>query len=117
MPTIRSRDSIAAGGQNMNVIQGNQFEFLQHPSNVKVYARQSNAGTPGVGEIEVFLSQTVELPQSPITIAEPGIRQNEDLLVDTFGDRGDRIVVREIETGGAQLALIDVMVVITPVAP
>ncbi len=115
MPTIRSRNSIAAGGQDLNVIQGNQFEFLAHPSNVKVYARQSNAGVPGVGEIEVFFSQELQLPQSPVTIAEPGVRVSEDLLVDAFGDRGDRIVIREIETGGVNLAIIDVMVVITPV--
>lgn len=115
MPTIKVRNTITAGAQNANVIQGNQFEFLQVPSRVQVYARQSSAGTPGVGEIEVFLSQTVELPQCPLTIDSPGIRQNEDLVVDTYGDRGERIVVREVETGGAQSAVIDVMVVITPV--
>lgn len=114
MPTIKVQTSVAAGTQNPNVIQGNQFEFIAVPSRVQVYARQSNAGTPGVGEVEVFFAGTVEMPQAPITIGAAGINVNTDLLVDSFADRGERLVVREVETGGAQLALIDCMVVITP---
>ena len=114
MPTIKVQTSVAAGTQESNVIQGNQFEFLAVPCRVQVFARQSNAGTPGVGEVEVFFSQELQMPQAPVTIGAAGINVNTDLLVDSFGDRGDRIVVREVETGGAQLALIDCMVVITP---
>lgn len=116
MPSIRVNTTVAAGGQNANVIQGNQFEFLRGPANVKVFARQSSAGTPGVGEVEVFLSQELVYPQGPVTIAAAGVRMNEDLIVDTFGVQGDRIVVREVETGGTNAAVIDVLVVITEVA-
>jgi hypothetical protein len=40
---------------------------------------------------------------------------NQDLIVDTYGDRGDRVVIREVETGGTQAAVIATMTVITPV--
>jgi len=116
MPTIKVRSALLASGVNANTIQGNQFEFLARPSRVQVYARQDSA-TTGVGEIEVFLSQTLELPQARVTATAPaGINVNTDLLVDTFGDMGDRIVVRHVETGGAQPSDVDIMVVIVPVA-
>lgn len=116
MPTIKTWTDVTAGTQNPNVIQGNQFEFLSRPSRVQVYARQDSAST-GIGECEVFLSQTLELPQAPVTRTAPaGINVNTDLLVDTFGDMGDRIVVRLVETGGTNDSEVDVMVVIVPVA-
>jgi len=116
MPTIKVHGVLAAGGVEPNIIQGNQFEFLMRPSRVQVYARQDQTAA-GVGEIEVFLSQTLELPQARVTSSAPeGINVNTDLLVDTFGDMGDRIVVRLVETGGLAASEIDVMVVIVPVA-
>lgn len=119
MPTIKSRTNIAAAGVNGNLVAGNQFEFLSRPSNVKVYARQAYDAAPGLAEVEVFLSSELALPQCPITIAgtaaEDGLKVNQDLIVDTFGDQGDRLVVRGAETAGAQDVNIDLMVVITPV--
>jgi hypothetical protein len=115
VPTIKDQTTVSAGTQENNVIQGNQFEFLQTPSRVQVWAAQATTGTPGVAEIEVFLSQELQLPQCPINGRDPvTINTNTDLIVDTVGDRGDRIVVREVETGGSNDVVVQVMVVITP---
>ena len=113
MPTIRETVSIAAGGQNANVLQGSQFEFLARPSVVQVFAVQ-DAGD--FGEIEVFFGQELQLPQSALShrTAGEGPFVPDDEIVNDVGAPGDRLVVRLVETGGAAAAEIRVMVKITP---
>lgn len=114
MPTIRTRTALAAGGVNGNVLAGNQFEFLGGPARVRVAALQT-AGT-GVGEVEVFFGQEIQLPQAPIGVNAGGRLQTpDDYIVDDFGAGGDRLVVRLAETGGLAGATIDVLVQIDPI--
>lgn len=116
MPTIRTYDSVAAGTQVENAVAGNQFEFLGAPSRVQIYAEQDSGGTPGVGEVEVFFGQELQYRQARINLGTAGPKAPDDMIVDDYGDRGDRIVVRLIETGGTNAAVIRTQVKITPIA-
>jgi len=116
MPTIRTVTVLAAGGTNANVLTGSQFEFLGTVSQVQVYAIQDTGGAAGIGEIEVFFGQELQLSQSPPNSKAAGPEVPEDLLVDDFGAGGDRLVVRLVETGGAAAATMNVLVKITPTA-
>ena len=116
MPTIRTVTALAAGGANANVLQGNQFEFIQTPSRVQVFAVQEGAG---VGEIEVFFGQELQLPQTQPNLRAAGAggpSVQDDGLVDDYAAPGDRLVVRVAETGGAAVTALRVLVKITPMA-
>ena len=113
MPTIRSSDTVAIGGTVANVLAGSQFEFLARPSIVQVFAVQ-DAGD--LAEIEVFFGQELQLPQSPITQTGAALGPNvpDDEIVNDVGAPGDRLVIRLVETGGLNTAIVRTMVKITP---
>jgi hypothetical protein len=115
MPTIRVTTALAAGGTNPNMLAGSQFEFLRAPARVQIYAIQDSTGAAGVGEIEVFFGQEIELPQARPNLAALGPVIPNDLVVDDFGAPQDRLVVRAIETGGALGATLTVLVKIDPI--
>lgn len=116
MPTIKRRIAFAAGETIGNVILGDQFEFLDGPANIKLYAAcDVTAPNTGVVEVELFLSQLLAMSSAPVTSrGARGITVNTDLCVDTFGDSGHRLVVRGVNTDGANAAVLEVMIVITP---
>jgi hypothetical protein len=115
MPTIRNVNALAAGAQITNVLQGSQFEFLGAPARVQVYAIQDSGGAAGIGEVEVFFGQELQLSQSRVNVDAKGPVVPDDLVVDDFGAGGDRIVVRITETGGANGATLNTLVKITPI--
>ncbi len=116
MPTIRNFTTLAIGGQNANVLQGSQFEFLGAPSRVQVYGSQDTAAGAGIIELEVFFGQELELAQTRVNLRTPAeVRVPDDLLLDDIGAAGDRLVVRAVETGGAAVGAILTLVKITPV--
>lgn len=114
MPTIRPTVDLAAGGVEGNAVAGNQFEFIQVPSRVQIWG--VHEGT-GVGELEVFFGQELQLPQAQankVTAGGPNI--NQDLLVDDYAAPGDRLVLRCTETGGVDAVQMRLLVKITPMA-
>lgn len=115
MPSIRERTVLAAGGQTVNMLAGNQFEFIRAPSRVQVFGIQDSTGAAGVGELEVFFGQELELPQARPNLLAFGPTIPNDLLLDDFAAPGDRLVVRATETGGALGATLAVLVKIDPV--
>ncbi len=114
MPTIRTTNTLLAGATVGNVVAGNQFEFIQAPSRVQVWAVHEGVG---IGEVEVFFGQELQLPQAmanKVTAGGPNI--NTDLLVDDFAAPGDRLVIRIVESAGAAPVDVRVLVKITPMA-
>ncbi len=114
-PTIRSVTVQGAGTTTPNVLTGSQFEFLGVPARIQVYAIQDTTGAAGVGEVEIFFGQELQLSQSPVNLKAAGPEVPEDLVIDDFGAGGDRLVVRLTETGGAAAATINTLVKITPI--
>lgn len=118
MPSIRTSEQLAAGGQNGNVLQGNQFEFIQAPSRVQVFAVAAALVAGGVGEVEVFFGQELQHPQAACNqlaatvVTGPNI--NEDLIVDDYAAPGDRLVIRIVESSGAQAVEMRTLTKITP---
>lgn len=114
MPTIRTTNDLLAGGAEGNVVAGNQFEFIQAPSRVQVWAVAQGTG---VGEIEVFFGQELQLPQAPANVVTAGgPNTDSDLLVDDYAAPGDRLVIRIVETGGANPVTIRTLTKISPQA-
>lgn len=114
MPTIRTVTVQAAGTTTPNVLTGSQFEFLGVASRIQIYAIQDSTGAAGVGQVEVFFGQELQLSQSQVNLKAAGPEIPEDLVVDDFGAGGDRLVVRVVETGGALGATVNILVKITP---
>lgn len=115
MPTIPFTSVLLAGGQNANVLQGNQFEFIGTASAVQVYATTDPGG--GVPEIEVFFGQELQMPQGQIGVSAaigstPQVPEDEK--VNDVAAPGDRLVVRTVETGAALGVTIRGLVKITP---
>lgn len=117
MPTVRVVTVQLAGTNTPNILTGSQFEFLGVLSRVQVYGIQDT--TPallGVGEVEIFFGQELQLSLSPVNLKGAGPEVPEDLLIDDFAAGGDRLVVRVNETGGVNPATLNVLVKITPQA-
>lgn len=115
MPTQRFATTLAAGAINANIIAGSQFEFLGAITRVQIY----QLGDIGVGlyNSEVFFGQVLELADSPGPLGTVGTgpRVPDDLILDAIGAPGDRLVIRMTETGGAAIADVRTLVVLTPV--
>lgn len=114
MPSIRVVTVQALGTTTPNILTGSQFEFLGIASRIQIYAIQDTGGGAGVGEVEVFFGQELQFSQSPVNLKTFGPEIPEDLIIDDFGAGGDRLVVRVTETGGAAIAVVNVLVKITP---
>lgn len=115
MPSIRVTTLLAAGGVNVNLLTGNQFEFLGQNARVQVFAIDDSGGLGGVAEVEVFFGSELQFPQARPNVAALGPVIPNDLIVDDFGAAGDRLVVRGTETGGALGATLTVLVKIDPI--
>ncbi len=116
MPTIKTTDVLAAGEVIQNVVAGNQFEFIEVPSQVQVYAVGEGVGVPS---IEVFFGQELELPAAEPNIvpaAGGGPRVPDDEVVSDVAAPRDRLVIRIAETGGAAAVTIRTLTKISPMA-
>jgi len=114
MPSQRFSTTVAAGGVNVNIMTGSQFEFLGRPSRIQIY--QISDPAVGIGESTVFFGQELELAASPTPVGVAGVGPAvpDDLILDDVGAPGDRLVIRVAETGGAAAAEVRTLVVITP---
>lgn len=113
MPTIRRTQSLTANQVVDNVLQGSQFEFIQVPSRVQIYAVYQVTAA-GVGEVEVFFGQELQCSQeAPNVVTAGGPTVPDDIIVDDYAAPGDRLVVRVVETAGGT-ADVRILVKITP---
>ncbi len=117
MPTIPFTSVLLAGGQDPNVLQGSQFEFVgQAPAAVQIYATADPGG--GVPELEIFFGQELQMRQGGIGLS-PAIGFTpvvpNDEKVNDVAAPGDRLVVRTVETGAALGVTIRGLVKLTPI--
>ena len=115
MPSQRFNTVFAANQVIQNILAGSQFEFIGTPSRVQIYA-VADTGT-GPVDCEVTFGQELQIPASPLPAVAVGTGPvaPDNLLIDDIAAPGDRIVIRQTETGGAAAAA-RTLVVITPLA-
>ncbi len=110
--TITNITDVAIGA-TASLIEGEQGRTLQEPSRVRIYANQENVNvsfTITIGADQVASAATSAIQA---TLGVMPITPN-DLLVESFGDGGDEIVIRAQNTdAGASEARVRVM--ITPI--
>lgn len=106
---------IPISGSIQNLVEGRSGRVLDEPSRVRVYAtRESVAVTTGF-----TLGREEALPAGSVTNlnATNGTlpSRQDDLLVETFGDTGNEILIQGVNTDGAATRelrlLIDVIAV------
>lgn len=87
-------------GATESLIAGEQGRTLMEPSRVQIYANQENVNvsftiTIGADQVASAAAASIQATAGVMPIAP------DDLLVDSFGDRGDEIVIRAQNTDAA----------------
>lgn len=109
MPTIRGSASLAAGAQ-VNVLQGNQYEFLPFPARVEFAVSNVVAGLLAT----IYSGSDVLMQQAAPSVKAAGTLQYPyDFLLDDVAAAGERLNVQfNNPTAGA--IVYDFVVKITP---
>jgi hypothetical protein len=88
--TLTDRTSLAAGASNDNLLANKQFAIL--PQDSKVTVAVTGSVDSGIVSISVGRELLFDGQEVPDTAASP--RNPEDVLVTTFAQRGDQVIVK-----------------------
>lgn len=101
MPIMNDRRSVAANATVDNVLAGKIDEFLKMPSMLTLYANAEAVGLNVsfiVGNQVVVDDQEVAARAAGVSIVKP-----DDLLIQSGGLQGDRLILRLRNTTGAAI--------------
>ena len=100
MPTIRKAMPALAAGQSVNILQGDQYEYL--PFNARVqFAVIHNSTATQTADVSVFSGSDVLQQGGPPTIKAVGAVYPDDFLLDDVAAQGERLNVQLRNTGTA----------------
>jgi len=124
MPTIRVRNTAAAGAITVFPLQGNQYEYLPFNARVEFAIVGHDGGTGGVvsqARATVFSGSDILQQQGPITDKSAVTAQSQDavypddFLLDDVAAAGERLSVQlDIPADTTFDAIFDTVVKITP---
>jgi hypothetical protein len=96
MPIAQGATAVTAGAINANLLTGENVEFAERPSRVRIYATAEAAGE---SRLQFTLGGRSVLVESPIS------RQNrppivpDDFLLEEIAMPGERLILRARNTG------------------
>jgi len=108
MTTMTDRRSVAANTRTVNILAGLPFEFVVHPSIVRVYAVAAAVGM----NADVLIGGESMVSDTEVSGANRFPIRNEDLLIEHGGLPGERIFFAWRNTTGAAIVgqlMVDVL--------